>query len=174
MKQVYTRNINKRANTGHVADLLQNIFLAELLASSKEIWIMSPWISDIPIIDNRGNQFTHLYPGWEGVRIKLSMILLQLLIKGTKIFIVTRPDDHNISFLESLKLQLENKSYPLYNRQVQEFHEKGILGDEYYLSGSMNLTYYGITINEEVLHYFIEPEIVAEKKLTVRDRWGVE
>ena len=174
MIQKNTRTIHKRANTGHVADLLQSIFLAELLNPSEELWIMSPWISDIPIIDNRGNQFTHLHPAWEGSRVKLSAVVFQLLLKGAAVYLVTRPEEHNVTFLGNLNNLLGNKGYPLHIREVQEFHEKGILGGDYYLSGSMNLTYYGITLNEEVLHYFTDSEIIAEKKLFVRDRWGVE
>ncbi len=174
MKKVSTRNIHKRANTGHVTDLLQSIFLAELLSPSEEIWIMSPWISDISVIDNRDNQFTYLYPFWEGIRVKLSVVLYHLLLKGASVYLVTRPVDHNIAFLSNLEKQLGGKVYPFHIRQVEEFHEKGILGNDYYLSGSMNLTYYGITLNEEVLHFFTDPEIIAGKKLVVRERWGDE
>jgi phosphatidylserine/phosphatidylglycerophosphate/cardiolipin synthase-like enzyme len=35
---------------------------------------------------------------------------------------------------------------------AEELHTKGILGDGYYLAGSMNFTYNGITVNEEALN----------------------
>ena len=51
-------------------------------------------------------------------------------------------------------------------------HEKGILGDGYYLSGSMNITRNGISFNEEVLHLFTEPSVVAANRQLFVKRWG--
>lgn len=166
------RTIHSRANSYYVVDLLQTIFLAELLYPGNELWIMSPWISDIPIIDNRGNQFMHLEPSWSGRFVKLSEVLYQLMARGTKVYIVTRREDHNNTFIKTMEQLMVRETLPLCIKIVNEFHEKGILGRAFYLSGSMNFTYYGITINEEVLHYFTKPALVAEKKLAVRERWG--
>ena len=167
-----TRTIHSRASSSQVMDLLQTIFLAELLRPGGELWIMSPWISDIPIIDNRASQFLHLEPSWGGRYVKLSEVLCQLIVRGTKVYIVTRQVDHNKVFIKTME-QIATKDTILNIKIVREFHEKGILGCGYYLSGSMNFTYNGITINEEVLHYFTQPALVAEKKLAVRDRWGI-
>ncbi len=54
------RFIHSRLSTRHIPDLLQAIFVAELISPSRDIWIISPWISDIPVIDNQTNRFQHL------------------------------------------------------------------------------------------------------------------
>ena len=41
-------------------DLLQMLFLSELLAPSRCLWLVSPWISDIPVIDNRIERLSRL------------------------------------------------------------------------------------------------------------------
>jgi phosphatidylserine/phosphatidylglycerophosphate/cardiolipin synthase-like enzyme len=55
---------------------------------------------------------------------------------------------------------------------AEELHTKGILGDGYYLAGSMNFTYNGITVNEEALTYETSPEVIAEQQLIFINRWG--
>ncbi|MEH2197457.1 phospholipase D-like domain-containing protein [Nostoc sp.] len=55
---------------------------------------------------------------------------------------------------------------------TEELHAKSILGDGYYLAGSMNFTYNGITINEEVVTYETSPEAIAEQQLIFTNRWG--
>ena len=59
-----------------------------------------------------------------------------------------------------------------YAHAVEELHLKGILGDGYYLAGSMNFTYNGITINEEAVTYETSAEAIAEQKLIFTNRWG--
>lgn len=172
MSTEVTRTIHSRASSHQVVDLLQTIFLAELFCPGGDLWIMSPWISDIPVIDNRASQFLHLEPSWGGRQVRLSEVLYQIMARGTKVHIVTRREDHNRAFIMTMEQLRAQGNLPLYIKIVDEFHEKGILGRNYYLSGSMNFTYYGITINEEVLHYFTQPALVAEKKLAVIERWG--
>ena len=39
-----------------VRELLQSIFVSELLRPSKEIWLVSPWLSDIEVVDDTAAQ----------------------------------------------------------------------------------------------------------------------
>jgi hypothetical protein len=55
---------------------------------------------------------------------------------------------------------------------AEELHEKGIVGDTFYLGGSMNITYNGITINEEAVVYETSAEVVAGRRIIFKDRWG--
>ncbi|GAA6620053.1 hypothetical protein NUACC26_058690 [Scytonema sp. NUACC26] len=45
---------------------------------------------------------------------------------------------------------------------TEELHAKGILGDGYYLAGSMNFTYNGTTVNEEALTFETSTEVIAQ------------
>jgi phosphatidylserine/phosphatidylglycerophosphate/cardiolipin synthase-like enzyme len=68
----------------------------------------------------------------------------------------------------------EPGSLPLRLHSADELHEKGVLGDGFYLSGSMNFTFSGISLNEEAVHYSVDPAFVAENKILFANRWGGE
>ncbi|MBE9200065.1 MULTISPECIES: phospholipase D-like domain-containing protein DpdK [unclassified Nodularia (in: cyanobacteria)] len=165
-----SRYIHSRLSSRQIPDLLQTIFVAELINPSQCIWLVSPWISDIPVIDNTANTFLSLEPSWSRSRIRLSQILATLAEQGTTIYIATRPDSHNHSFLSALKLRNDGTNCHIHI--TEELHAKGILGDGYYLAGSMNFTYNGITVNEEAVIYETLPEIIAEQQVIFANRWG--
>ena len=90
-----TRRIFKNSVTGPqvLQELLQAIFVSELLVPSQnEIWIVSPWISDIPIIDNSSAGYDIINPDWRGRLIKLSEVLVQMSLSNMKLNIVTNFD----------------------------------------------------------------------------------
>jgi hypothetical protein len=153
-----------------VPDLLQALFVAELLQPSRCLWLVSPWISDIPVLDNRAGGFSSLEPGWPRAGVRLSQVLHRLLRQGTAVVIASRPLEHNRALRE--RLQGEAAGLPLALPQAEELHAKGILGDGYFLSGSMNFTSNGITLNEEVLTYITDPAEVARQHVLFQDRWG--
>jgi hypothetical protein len=102
-----SRYIHSRLSSRQVPDLLQAIFVAELLTPSKCIWLVSPWISDIQVVDNTSNSFICLEPSRSRSRILLSQILSTLTQRGTIIHIATRPDKHNHSFIEALRVKTD-------------------------------------------------------------------
>jgi phosphatidylserine/phosphatidylglycerophosphate/cardiolipin synthase-like enzyme len=146
--------------------------VAELVNPSQCIWLVSPWISDIPVIDNTANTFLCLEPFWSRTHIRLSQVLATLAERGSTIHIATRPDSHNHSFIEKVKARIEYQDYKVQFHITEELHTKGILGDGYYLAGSMNFTYNGITVNEEAVTYETSPEIIAEQQIIFTNRWG--
>jgi hypothetical protein len=165
-----SRHIYSRLSSRQIPDLLQTIFVAELIHPSQCIWLVSPWLSDIPVIDNTANTFLCLEPAWSRSHIRLSQVLTTLATQGTTIHIATRPDSHNHSFLSALKVR--NNSTNCHIHITEELHAKGILGDGYYLGGSMNFTYNGITVNEEAVIYDTSPETIAEQQVIFAHRWG--
>jgi phosphatidylserine/phosphatidylglycerophosphate/cardiolipin synthase-like enzyme len=167
-----SRYIHSRLSSRQIPDLLQTIFVAELITPSQYIWLVSPWISDIPVIDNTANTFLCLEPSWSRSRIRLSQVLATLAERGTTVHIATRPDSHNHRFIEQIKGKTDYQDVPVRFHITEELHAKGILGDGYYLAGSMNFTYNGITINEEVVTYETSPEAIAEQQLIFTNRWG--
>jgi len=174
MTTARSRIIHTRASARQAPDLLQVIFTAELLCPSRCIWLVSPWVSDIPVIDNRTNGFLALEPQWVRARVSLSQVLGKLLELGTTVHIATRPDDHNSAFLDRMRRIAEPDGLPLTVHSAQELHEKGILGDGFYLSGSMNFTFNGISLNEEAIHYSVDASFVAENRILFSNRWGGE
>jgi phosphatidylserine/phosphatidylglycerophosphate/cardiolipin synthase-like enzyme len=169
-----TRYIHTKASGRQLPDLLQNIFVAELLCPSRCLWLVSPWVSDIPVIDNRTNGFLAFEPGWVRSQITLSQVLIRLMELGTTIHVATRADDHNMAILDRMRRMAEPNQLPFHVHTVQELHEKGILADGFYLSGSMNFTFNGISLNEEVVNFNIDPSVIAENRVRFVTRWGGE
>lgn len=165
-----TRYIHSRLTSRQVPDLLQTILVAELIAPSHCLWLVSPWISDIPVIDNTANTFQALEPSWYRSKIRLSQVLTSLTKQGTTVCVATRPDLHNNTFLETLKTKADLDHLNLH--KAEELHSKGILSDSFYLAGSMNFTFNGITVNQETLSYETDPATISEQKLNFRARWG--
>lgn len=165
------RHIHTHFGPRQASDLLQTIFASELVFPSKQVWIVSPWISDIPVLDNRANAFTSIVGDWAPTRVRLSAVISHLLRRGTAIQVAARPVEHNREFFTQLRRQAAESSNQLRLSEVDALHEKGILGDGYYLSGSMNLTRNGITFNEEVVHFFTDPSVVAMNRQLFIERW---
>jgi hypothetical protein len=129
-------------------------------------------VSDIPVIDNTANSFLALEPSWSRSKINFSQILSRLTHLGTTVCIATRPDTHNRGFIDGLNTLAESKYLRIH--EVEELHTKGLLSDSFFLAGSMNFTFHGISVNEEFLHYETDMTKVSEQKINFRDRWGGE
>ncbi len=72
------------------------------------------------------------------------------------------------------RLQPLVNAYPAAVRLLRDghLHEKGVVGDWFSLSGSMNLTFNGVFVNEEHLVYSCNPARVAERRVNLELRWG--
>lgn len=166
----YDRDLTVPGQKLAIKDLIQSIFVAELISPSSTLWIGSGWISDIEIIDNRSRQFTHLCPEWPTSKVRLTSILQSLVDRGSKIVLVLRDEVHNQTFVEKVKRLNRNDNITIIIEE--DFHEKGIVGDDYCLSGSMNFTFSGITINDEHVTYRTDPTVVQERLLVLKEKWG--
>ena len=165
-----SRYINSRVSTQQVPDLLQAIFAAELIRPSRCLWVVSPWISDIQVIDNGVNEYATVQPDWIRGPVRFSQVLTSLAEVGTTVHVATRPLPHNERFIRALEEGMS--SGKIRPHLEEELHEKGIVGDNFYLGGSMNFTHNGITINEEAVIYETSPPVVAERQVAFRHRWG--
>jgi len=166
------RVIHTRVSSRQIPDLLQTIFVSELIAPSACLWIVSPWVSDIPIINNTTNSFQSLDTTWGRGIIRFSQVLKSLADLGSTIHVATRPDSHNLGFIDRLRSTVNPDK--IQTHSVETLHEKGIVGDEFYLGGSMNFTHNGITFNEEAVVYNTDQQTVAERRIILKDRWGGE
>ena len=173
-----SRQIRRAAGgaSREIADVLQNVFVAELLARSPCVWIISPWISDIPVIDNAAGGFDAFSSDWGTRPIRFSEVLGRLAQFGTQIVVATRPVDHNDHFLSNLFGQCRScgvdDQVSVHRKDEEHLHEKGILTSRIYIAGSMNLTYRGVELNEEQITVSSDPSTIAQSKLAFLRRWG--
>jgi len=173
---VRTRNLRTTAlaSREELADALQALFIAELLTPSTPMWIVTPWISDVVVIDNRTARFAGLLPDIQRRQIRLGEALLALLLRGGTVVIACRPDDHNRAFTDRLAERASESGVGnhLFQRFSSELHEKGLLTRHLLLSGSMNLTYNGLRRLEESILIIDDSDAIARARHAYEDRWG--
>ena len=164
-----TRRIFRSSVTSQdvVHELVQIMFLSELLSPSQEIWLVSPWISDFVLLDNRDGRFDAINPQWQRRQIRLVDYVLQVMTHGTRTIIVTRPDPHNQTFLNrlsdrALESGLDDQIQVILRERL---HTKGILTKASLLLGSMNLTYNGLNLNDESVYYETATNAIAKAKV---------
>ena len=166
-----------RHSRTETAELLQSVFALELLCPSDKLWLVSPWISDIPVIDNRGATF-EVPEKWGPERISLSKVLVALAVRGTKITVVTITDKSNIAFRaalldESRRRGVEHLVTVIVD-DAEQLHEKALTGSDFVIDGSMNFTFNGLYIRRERINFDTNPHVVAETRLTLTGDFNEE
>lgn len=119
-------------------------------SSGQAIYVCSPWISDFPVFDNRYRQFDALMPQARGLsRIRFGDVLISLA-SVTTVRILSKETEATRQFLAERDFTGINIEVRMAGK---ELHEKGLLTPDFYLEGSMNLTYSGVHVNQEKVSY---------------------
>jgi len=166
-----SREIHRLAARPHrlIGEALQGLIVGEILAPGQRILIASPWISDVPILDNRGARFTALNSSWGTRVIRLSAVLRTLLERHTEVWLHCGPGGRETAFIERLRdmARADGTDGQLHTRQSVHDpdrlldHQKMVAGDDWAMFGSMNLTYRGVEINGELVTVSTDPARVA-------------
>ncbi len=161
------RFIRSYGGTKELTDALASLFTVEAVRPSQEIYVISPWVSNSPVLDNQQGQFADVFPFAEGRRIYLSDIIQQWAFHGTNVRIICNAEDtHTAKFL-GLVESTENIAF----RHLANNHEKGLCSNNFYLHGSMNFTYRGIHINGEGVRITTLRPDINQALLYARARW---
>ena len=123
------------------------------------------------VIDNSARRFSAFEPDWPSAPIRLSQVLGALLGRGSQIRLIIREHGHNEYFIARLRSLKAIYGDLLKWTVEKEFHAKGLLGADYFLSGSMNLTKNGISVNGEHLVLRTDPAAVAEQSEQLELQW---
>ncbi|GAA0251968.1 hypothetical protein GCM10010492_60550 [Saccharothrix mutabilis subsp. mutabilis] len=166
---------SRAQSSSEVLDMLGALFSAELVAPSKSIWLVSPWISDVEVVDNSANTYSSL--ARFGRRpVRLVEILVTLAEQGTAVVIGTTPDKHNDMFLRRLQaleqdLRVE-RGIEVVVDTTGKLHTKALTGDDYAVVGSMNITYTGINLREEHVELRTDEAYVEQARMDAFERFG--
>ena len=172
-----SRRIFKSAATSQnlIRELLQMMFLGELLAPGGErAWLVSPWISNVVLFDNRAGGFGSINPEWSSREIRLTEVLRDLMARGTALGIATSLDDHNDPLIDALVMAADEGGLTdkLCIVRREHLHIKGVLLKRGLLTGSMNLTYNGLELNDEMVVYDTTPKTLAEARINFESYVG--
>lgn len=169
-----TRRIVTRGGgqTRLVNDLLQTLFVTELIDPSSELLVLSPWISDITVIDNSAGQFKTILPAMPARPLRFTEILTELARRGTKVRIIIRNDEKNVGVRTRINdLPVSGPRPQILIRD--NLHDKGLLSDRFHVHGSMNFTYFGQAVNEEGVTVTSDPDAIARARLDYQGRYDV-
>ena len=153
------------------ADAIQSLFISEYLCPTGEIWLLSPWISDIPVIDNSAGAFSALFPTRGTGIIKLTDALIGLAGQGIPVYVVTRTDPRNRSVIDKLREAATTGGLPIKTIYNDNLHEKALLTSRFLLHGSMNFTHFGREVNEEALVLDSSKDSVGRAHVDYRERF---
>ena len=165
------RDLTGPTQSRAIRDLLQSLFVLEAARPSKPLWLLSAWVTDAPMLNNGARQFAALDPEWGAGPVTLIKVVRTILERGGHINVITRRHEWNNSFIEHMRRFQRDFPVRLALLAEEDFHDKGLLGDDYELAGSMNFTRKGIEVNSEHLIFRTDPRIVAERHLELNARW---
>lgn len=168
-----TRRIfkSRTSRQSEVLDVLSSLLVAEIAQPSAELWIVSPWITDLDLLDNRTGRFDCLEPAWGQRQVQTSELLARAVANGGTLKVMTNETQHNARFIRQLTERVANYGMldNLYIGQKEVLHTKGFLGDHFFLSGSMNLTIGGIVINDEQINLTTDKTAIVQALLAFND-----
>jgi phosphatidylserine/phosphatidylglycerophosphate/cardiolipin synthase-like enzyme len=126
--------------------------------------LVSPWITNIAVIDDTAGRFRVLNESGRS-RLHLVDILVRLQEGGTRVVVVTRPDESGafLAALRSASRLLSIERLEIIEKDT--LHAKGLVGDRYCVWGSMNFTWSGTSRWEELVEVADDAkanEILAE------------
>jgi hypothetical protein len=150
-----------------LAEAFSAFLIGELLAPGDDLWFVSAWISNIDCLDNRTGDFDALLGERPRRKLRLAEVLAHFIHTGRRVRLVVREDVHNDAFIQELTSLAgppgDNAGWVL--RRRKSLHVKGMLGAALYLSGSMNITYNGIMINDELVLLTRDPGKLTQARL---------
>jgi phosphatidylserine/phosphatidylglycerophosphate/cardiolipin synthase-like enzyme len=153
-------------------DLLQNLLLTELLVPSRQLWVLSPWISDIVVLDNSAGQFRTVLPGFPARPIRLTEVLIELSRRGSDVRVLMRDVDTNVVVRQRLEDRFSLGPRPSLKIR-NNLHDKGIVGDRFHIQGSMNFTFFGQAVNDEGVTLTSEPHEIAQARIAYNAKYDV-
>jgi phosphatidylserine/phosphatidylglycerophosphate/cardiolipin synthase-like enzyme len=152
--------------------LLSDVLLSELLNPSEDLWLMSPWISDIEVLDNTGGTYDAAFSDPLNRAYSFAEVLGLLTKAGSRLRVVTLPGK-SLQFLEHLQYQADASNLRII-RDEKIYHEKTFCGDDWQITGSMNYTHHGMHRNDERSRYLLDKTAAALTRVEFTQRFGGE
>lgn len=152
-----------------VDTILTAVLLRELLAPSDDLWLVSPWITDVEVLDNSRGSYDAIFGDVPPGTCRFSETLARICAAGARVHVVTRPDPHNDDFIRRLHSEAPEGRATVV--RAPDVHEKTLCGDDWLFSGSMNFTVRGMAVNEESITYKVGGPDAAQARLDLTQRW---
>ncbi|GAA0957261.1 phospholipase D-like domain-containing protein DpdK [Streptomyces rhizosphaericus] len=153
-----------------VDTMLSAALIAEFIAPSDHLWLVSAWITDVQVLDNSHGAYDALFGDTPPLGCRLSDAVARIAHGGAHVHVVTRDDPHNEDFLRHLMKAASGRK--LHIVRDPDTHEKTLCGNDWMLSGSMNFTIRGMARNDEKITYRAGRDAAAQARIDLAERWG--
>lgn len=164
------RTVRTRPRNGlAIRDVLASALLSELLSPREEFWLVSGWVSDVPVINNSQRQFDAVLGEESRASMTLSEYLGELSRRGTQVHVAVRKVEHNEATVDRLRRVCAADALHVY--LSDDLHEKMLVGWDWVLTGSMNFTWNGTRVNEESMEFQADLKEAARQRVELRARW---
>jgi len=158
-----------RGSSVQLIDCLSSLLTLELFSPGKELYLISPWLSNVALIDNRHGQFRAIAGEYNKPILYLVDVLRLLAERGTEVRVLylSPAEDLTSIFLRGIQ-DVER----IEHRGFRHLHEKGLITSHFYLRGSMNFTYSGINLNQESVELTTDEVVVWQALQEAQVLWG--
>jgi hypothetical protein len=159
---------SSRTTRAELAEVVQWLFLAELLAPSDTVWVVAPVIDNAPLLDNSAGAFDALDPGWGPRTVRLLDLVLRLAGMGHRVVLATRVLARPAPFLDELRTAVADHGL---ERQVSVqlrdwLPASGILTRHGWLCGALELGADAIRPMSDVVSFETAVEDLAAARTT--------
>jgi len=113
------------------------------------IWLVSPYVSDFPVLDNRAGHWDALDPSWGSRELGFNELLARVVNGGCPLrFVAKRGEPSSKKFLDHLLGRLISTA-DIKVLFLDDVHTKVLLTHYFMLEGSMNFTFSGTHVKKE-------------------------
>jgi len=138
--------------------------LVALMMNPQPLWLVSPWVSNFTVLDNRSGNWDYVEPAWGNREIYFLELLAGMVNYGVELKMVTRNQPINSDFVKQLRNRLHEKAV-FHHMWSDALHTKGLLSHAFFLQGSMNFTWSGSNRNEECMVLTNDRDIITTSRM---------
>lgn len=165
-----TRKIFTHGSYGvrQLQEALSSLMVGLILSpDSKDIWLVSPYISDFELLDNRSGDWDCINPVWGLRYVTFSELLITAVEVGCKLRFISTKDPKNLPFIRTLESRPN-----ITTRLNMNIHTKGLLCSSFFLSGSMNFTYVGTSNQDNLVNLSKDRAEISQARIEFEDRYS--
>ena len=166
------RVLSENAPPTVVRAACQSFFAAELLHPSGDLWLIVPNMWNVPVLDNRANNFQHIEPNWPQSHIRLISVLKKLAEEGSHVRILTTDDRKNDTFVHEVGT-LDVGTTAITVRRVADWQDRLTLvaSERFSIQGGLALSRKSGLSATSTIRITTETSVVSTHRETCRDLW---
>jgi len=154
-----------RGGAGQLSDCIASLIALELIAPGGRLYLISPHLGDMVLLLSPFGQFRALMPELGVAELRLSEALRSLAARGSRVRVMARAGaTQTESFLARLGPTVGS-------RMVSRLDERGLIGERFYLRGSLEFTMDGVAAGDESVELTTDPAQVSQAMVEAEQMW---